>query len=107
MGYMRHNCIVVTGRDWNDAVGDAHKKAGALFGSLVSPIILSTINGYMSFYVAPDGSKEGWAESDSGDECRSELIKYLRDTPLDWAEVQYGDDNNITKVIQHSDEATP
>ncbi|MGG3872975.1 hypothetical protein [Brevibacillus laterosporus] len=67
MGTIKHNAIVVTDADYAmDKLELVHKKAQELFSSLVSPIIKSNSNGYQSFFVAPDGSKEGWEESMRG-----------------------------------------
>jgi len=64
-----------------------------------------------SFAVFPDGSKEGWPESNEGDTKREMFRAYLnrqrwRDgsSPLDWAEVQYGDDEGDNKVVAHEAE---
>jgi len=107
MGYMRNHCIVVTcygSTDGDMPIIDAHKKAIELFQHLVSNIVESTCNGMFSFFIAPDGSKEGWDTSDYGNCQRDNFIKWLRDKSYDWAEIQYGDEEGITKVIRHSDE---
>lgn len=109
MGYMRHHTIVVCGWD-EQAVQDAHAMALRLFAiagqpvtpqraSLVSPIIPAQVNGYAAFFVAPDGSKEGWEPSHDADNVRELLVRYLRATSLDWVEVQFGDDEGKTKVV--------
>jgi len=109
MGYMRHHAIVVT--SWNnDLIKEAHEKAKGLCSS-VSNITEVVINGYSSFFVAPDGSKEWWEDSDKGDCARNSFVEWLNskryeDGPsLAWVEVQYGDDEGETKIIRHSDEA--
>lgn len=115
MGYMRHHAIVVTGSDYpaaEAALTAAHDFAERN-GGTVSPIVASPTNGYgyQSFAVFPDGSKEGWEDSDLGDARRAALVKFM-DTfryadgsgPLRWVEVQYGDDNSETRVVAHSDE---
>lgn len=60
----------------------------------------------MSFLVAPDGSKEGWDESELGNERRRVFKNYLRkqvyedgSSWLRWCEVQYGDDENDDRMI--------
>jgi len=78
MGIIQHNSIIVSG---NTAFEEDFQKvydfANNLFGSLVTPIITTDLNRYTFFFVAPDGSKEGWAESDSGDENRKQLCDYI------------------------------
>ena len=117
MGYIRHHAIVVTGTDYIPMAGNpqgitpAQAKAVEIFGARnVSALLKSVMNGYHSFFVQPDGSKEGWADSDTGDRLRDEFVAWLdvqRYTdgsgPLDWVEVQYGDDELVTAVCRDSD----
>ena len=93
MGYMRHHAIIVTG--WDDKEGHlqkAHEYAKEIF-SAVSEITDEVINGFRSFLVPPDGSKEGWDESDEGDERRQKFLIYLTDPEIrgwvSWAEVSW------------------
>lgn len=103
MGYMRHHAIVVTGTE--RGVGPAYAEAVRAFGGVVSPLLPETINGYRSFLVPPDGSKERWAESDEGDARRAAFVAWLRvNRDCDWVEIQYGDDEHETKVVAHSDD---
>lgn len=99
MGDIMHHTIIVTSWD-KERIKKAHKKACKVFPT-VSESIESQINGYESFFIPPDGSKEGWAESERGNENRQEFIEWLNSqkyedgsTPFDWAEIQYGDDKN-------------
>lgn len=80
MGYIRHNAIVVTGDAYPDADNKfkrVYEKAQYLFDNLVSNIIYSPINGYQSFFIAPDGSKEGWDLSDEYDQKRKEFADFI------------------------------
>jgi hypothetical protein len=103
---MRHHAIVVTGFD-PDRVDQARQEAINLHMT-VSEVLRSPVNEYYSFFVAPDGSKEFWTESDDGDKAREALKRYLRAKHpggyLDWVEVQYGDDEKATLIMNHSDE---
>src|SRR5947208_3455939 len=98
MGHIRHHMIVVT--SFSDTeLRSAKERADALFPA-VTDIVESPLNGFRSFFIAPDGSKEGWEDSDAGDQQRSEFVDYLRtfayedgSSSLTWAEVQYGDDD--------------
>lgn len=105
MGYIRHHAIMVTGSDYDDRLASVHKTAKEIFGELVSPIIESKINGYLSFFIAPDGSKEGWDISDEGNNNRAEFKRKvaIHNGYVDWVEVQYGDDECVTCIIDHSD----
>jgi hypothetical protein len=105
MGYMRHNTIIVTCFT-EDYINKAHSKALEIFDDLlVSNVIHSVINGYISFFIAPDGSKEGWSESDEHDTRRNEFIEWLSNAEVyaDWVEVQYGDNDKETKIVRDSD----
>jgi hypothetical protein len=109
MGYMRHHAIVVT--SWKKSLlNEAHQKALQIF-KWVSSISPETVNGYQSFFIPPDGSKEGWPDSDEGDSDRKEFIEWLdlqryqdKSTPLDWVEIQYADEDYDNKITRHSDE---
>jgi hypothetical protein len=99
MGYIRHNAIVVTCWD-KTRIAAAHGAAERCLPGLVSSIVDSHINGYHSFLVAPDGSKEGWSDSDKGDAARAEFISWLESqryednsTPFEWVEIAYGSDD--------------
>jgi len=107
MGYMRHHGMLIT--SWQpEAIVKAHHKA-IKQGLVVTNIMASGVNGYTTFAVVPDGSKEGWTPSELGDLARDKYVKWLRGCYkkgiyLDWVEVQYGDDNNRTCVVNHSDD---
>lgn len=118
MGYMCHHMIVVTTFD-EDLIQLAHEKAAEIFGRPnhhgqivgVTPIMKSPVNFYYSFFVPTDGSKEGWGDSDQGDQHRDEFIAWLesqryedQSSPYDWAEVQYGDDDKDNRMLRHNDQ---
>jgi len=111
MGYMRHHAIVVTSWDEQTLLG-AQTRARAInatydgLSRLVSEITLAAVNGYASFFVAPDGSKEGWDTSDQGDDFREEFVTWLKaqtfndgSPRLAWALIQFGDDNDDNRVL--------
>ena len=98
MGIINHNAVIAT--TWDK------KRAHALqtwlqqhpdLGSLViwgEPMT----NGFQTLVCVPDGSKEGWAESDTGDGLRAALIQRLEaddyedgSSPWDWIEVGFGE----------------
>jgi hypothetical protein len=104
MGYMRHHAIVCT--SWNEEhIVKAHKKATTLFEDMTSDVSREAINGYRSFAVFPDGSKEGWLESDQGDQLREKFLAWLVKSELyvAWVEVQFGDNEREAKVVNASD----
>ena len=99
MGTISHDALIVMGYGDSNEKYDTIKKAHELalevaarfdatevgrpmrdvWANLVSPILYSHTNGYASFYVAPDGSKEWWDTSERGDEFRSEIASVLGD----------------------------
>lgn len=110
MGYDVHHAILVTTFAKLRAI-DAHVKAFEIFDhALVSPMSTAIVNDWHSFAIFPDGSKDGWADSDTGDKRRVEFVAWLesqryedRSSPYDWVEVQYGDDNGETRIVNDSD----
>ena len=116
MGYQAHHTIVVTG--YGSSVEEAHAKAVEIgaqyseegwtgnFAALVSPIIDGQTNGQRSFFIAPDGSKEGWETSDLGDHFRDEFIEWLRspNVYVSWVEVLIDNDDGMTGLLRHGNE---
>jgi len=86
MGYMKHCAIVVT--DCNgDKLHILHTLAIHL-GMRPSNIVDSGINDIQSFFIAPDGSKEGWNESD---QRRHSFAKAVGNS--DAVEIKFGGDD--------------
>lgn len=95
MGLIKYKTMIVTGKDYeaeklipglaeafgidNEGLKKTHEKAKELFGPLVSEFITSDFNGYKTFMIAPDGSKEGREETDEFDHKRQELADYIDD----------------------------
>lgn len=104
MGSYLHHAIVVTAQaeEWlAEAVGQAE---AAGLGDLMTPVLVAPLNGVASFFVGPDGSKEGWAASDAADLRRSELLDALAGMEgIRWALVSYGDDHGLAARVERSD----
>ncbi len=104
MGYIRHDAIIVTAWD-SERIAKAAAKADEL-GLRRTEIVDSKTNGYASMMIVPDGSKEGWADSDEGEIARAAWIKWARESDdmwMDWALVNYGgDEPEYTRVIDHN-----
>jgi hypothetical protein len=104
MGYMRHHAIIVS--SWSKEEAEkAYNHAVEIFGKQVTALTPEAMNGYVSFLVPPDGSKEGWEESDAGDVRRSELKAFLRSlayedgsTSVNWVEVLFNDDEDEESI---------
>jgi hypothetical protein len=100
MGYMRHHAIIVT--DNKESVELAHKIASTIF-PYVSPITPEVVNGYCSFFIPPDGSKEGWEESETGNNQRDDFVRQIAIPELEhltWVEVQFYDDNDDNRITR-------
>lgn len=76
MGYIKHHAIIVTSYD-RDEVVRARKRALQDFKGLTTPIKQSDINSWWSFAILPDGSKEGWAESNMFDGARDRFSGWV------------------------------
>lgn len=107
MGYIKHDSIIVTSWD-GDAINDAAQKARDLGLRIIGPSD-EAYNGYRTLLVCPDGSEEGWTESDDGDRKRAEFIKYLNSirhadnsSPLEWVALAYGSDDWGAKITAHA-----
>jgi hypothetical protein len=113
MGYMKHHAIIVTSWD-REAIKQAHTKARELLLAInhypkfrnISEIVDGAINGQCSFFIAPDGSKEGWQTSDQGDKMRADFIEYLESTryedgsiALKYVEISFGEDDYRPSAI--------
>ena len=119
MGYMVHHMIVVTSYD-EQLIQQAWSRAREIFcvprmaagkHMQVTDILTSPVNHYYTFFVPPDGSKEGWSDSEDVDARREEFITWLNaqrfedgSTSLKWAEVQYGDDSRDNRMLRHDGE---
>lgn len=106
---MRAHAIVVDSFD-DKLIDEAHAEAIEIFSGVapVTEITKSTVNGHRSFMVAPDGSKEGWPESDAGDRARLRFKTYARSksyddgsTALHWIEVFFADDEGEVGIEDH------
>lgn len=111
MGYIKHHSIIVSG--WkHENVKEAHEKAIEIFNkefgfekgvALVSNIIDGITNFQESFFIAPDGSKEGWEDSESGNNARKLFLDWLqnsRDNYCEYVEVIFGGDSDQNEVIR-------
>jgi hypothetical protein len=109
MGYICNHAIIVSS-EMAAPLERAYLIGVRLFTWPISPITPLALNGRRSFFVPPDGSKEGWPESDQGNELRNKFVEELKafvyedgSSPLDWVEVQFGDDYGVAKICNASD----
>lgn len=107
MGYMRHDAIVVT--SWNrEAIDEAAAKARDLGLEVLGPSAEVT-NGVSTLLVCPDGSKEGWGESDAFDAKRAKYLEHLNSVRygdnsscLSWVALAYGSDDSEAAITAHA-----
>lgn len=81
---------------------EAQATAVEIFGGdIVSDVIRSPLNGYETFFVAPDGSKEGWEDSNAGDEKREQFLDWVTAYGkfLEVVEVRYGGDDSFSAKV--------
>ena len=108
MGYIKHHGIAVTS-GIDELIKEAHTIAKKVFKERTSEILKSETNGYKSFFIAPDGSKEGWDESNKGDVKRDEFVKWVNKQAYDdgsnsisFCEFFYGEDNGNVGFENHN-----
>lgn len=102
MGYMSHDAVVAVTADFREGgLPDMDKFRESLppkMARLVIGPIITDPNAYAVYAFLPDGSKEGWADSDAADEARErfkDLFRFRYDdesTPDDWVHVRFGGD---------------
>ena len=69
---------------------------------LISPIIEGMVNSQFSFFIAPDGSKEGWGTSKDADVARKEFLDWLDKNHdyCDYFEVRFGGDDDEYRITR-------
>ncbi len=108
MGYVAHHTIVAISFS-RQIIEVAYTRAVELrLGP--SPIQKTKVNDKFTFFIPPDGSKEGWGESATGDERRDAWVKWTEtikyedgSSSLDWVEVKFGGDFKDAVVVRHGD----
>ena len=94
MGYIKHNVMIFTSWDKRNLI-KVRKFATTLLGSLVTNIKSSNVNSTFTFFIAPDGSKEGWTESDIADDCRQKIADFVNS-------MAYSDGSNVITFVDVS-----
>ncbi len=97
MGTIIHHAIIATSctNDFSELVALVGERGNCWVSDI-------GINVYRTFFLAPDGSKEGWAESDAGDALRNDVMMWLKrdDFYCDWCEIAMGElPGNSSAVI--------
>lgn len=117
MGTIINDAIVVTGRR-NDVMITRFKARD--LGLAVTEVVPHSVNGHCTYLIVPDGSKEGWQESDEADDARdawktwvSEQKSVAKHPPypvqapiVDWVHVRYGGDFEGASVVDHGGDSS-
>ena len=108
MGYMRHHSIAV-GSFKIEVLQELHERALEIFGPQVTPILTTPINGEAVFFIGPDGSKEGWSESEDGDRKRLFFCKIVESykyedgsNSMKYCEFYWRDDDREAEIVRHN-----
>jgi hypothetical protein len=121
MGDIAHDAVIVTAAGYamrGEASGIASPDVAEFrdlmperYRHLVFGPIPAAMNDYMTYVFAPDGSKEGWSDSDAVDELRERFISLFSETyedgssPFDIVHVRFGRDLAGAKVVFSNAEA--
>jgi len=100
MGYIKHNAIIATTYDIKLCKKYRNKALKIFNKGQVGKILETCINGYCTLFIGPDGSKEGWTESNDGDANRKLFTEYLKKEKCAFVELSYCDDYGPAKIIQ-------
>lgn len=108
MGYFCHHAIIISSSYPEDLLIARYRILDIPHLALpVSEILPVAMQGYVSFFVGPDGSKEGRETSSIGNMQRDRIVEILRSfefadewSPLEWAEIQYGDEAGNNKMLR-------
>lgn len=106
MGYMRHTALLVmTSRDLEredvgQRVAEFRESMEPRFRPLLVGPIPSVVNNYAIYAFLPDGSKEGWTDSDKGDQYRLAFRALFAQEHAETCEVDFGGDDLRTVTAQ-------
>lgn len=96
MGYLAHHAVLV--HDWQAGNGNPERvtafreRLPERWAALVIGPVETVINRAQVYAFLPDGSKEGWADSHTGDRLRDEFVELFAGTYADVAVVRFGGD---------------
>ena len=102
MAYIKHHSIVIT------ALEPVFIKNLIVFCKSIDLKFIGPskdmMNDYRTICIPPDGSKEGWEDSQIGDRKRELLKRWLKSCEksgifFDWVEVSYSPDNKKSLIV--------
>ena len=104
---MKHDAIVVSSFE-DAAIKRAVGKAKEIGLEVLGPSS-NAFNGYLTILICPDGSKEGWPESNASDHRRAEFLQWLdgeryadNSSSFDWVAIAYSGDDWEAKITAHA-----
>ena len=112
MGYFKHHSIIVTSVFKNDidkariTALQTFKELNGYFDEkyedLVTEIFEGIANRQYTFFIIPDGSKEGWTPSDLCNTGRDLFLKWMEenDTGCNYVEVIFGGDDDYCEITK-------
>lgn len=91
MSVTQHHVVVATtsNEGWVKDLKDWISKQPPDLRTLCTSPFPSLVNGYWTVIMIPDGSNEGWPQSEAGNYLRSRFIDQLKG--WDWIEIGYGE----------------
>ena len=94
MGTIQHNAVIATTWDEKE-IRRLKKWISSLPKSWQGLFTVSSgvVNDYQTITMSPDGSKEGWSDSEMGDELRERFIAEINSPESHWefVEVSFGE----------------
>lgn len=114
MGYIKNHSIIVTSH-FKDCINKAHEAAISIFKELnidyhgkneelVTEIFEGKVNTQYTFFIVPDGSKEGWGFSERCDKAREDFCAWMESNQCscDYVEVTFGGDDEYCEITKKS-----
>mgnify|MGYP001179520569 CR=1 FL=1 len=107
MGYIKNEYVIAhiprygKGRGYAIEMIEKLRMSSEFADSLIAGPLHTPVNGdNITYFFGPDGSKEGWPQSDEGDKVREQFIESARNS--EYAEIvhlQMGGDDGETKIL--------
>lgn len=111
MGYFAHDAVIVTTNDyWPETLPNIEEFRESLpeeWRPLVIGPVSGVVNGYITYAFLPDGSKEGWDDSDLGDDYRrwfADLFKTEERGYPDKVSIRFGGDTDAPSIREVEDD---
>ena len=112
MGYIRHDAVIGQVSEFDEVKKAALRKKLRVLRSKIKkanlpPLLrgpVEGVNGYEFWFFAPDGSKEGWDESQQADKFRDEFKEIIKSAQYpSLVHIQFGGDDGETRLVETTD----